>query len=212
MTLETKSQTPTILQVVPDLQAGGAEKTAVDVSIALKDLGWRPLIVSAGGRLVETLERHEIEHIQLPLLSKNPVTIWLNVSRLQKCMMAQKVDLVHARSRAPAWSAYLAAKRLALPFVTTYHGAYGQTNKAKAFYNSVMGKGDIVIGNSQWTADLVKERHPEAADRIVAIPRGTDFTAFQQTSISQERRAAIRKSWCAPSGAAFLAQRSKNGH
>ena len=186
---------PTILQVIPQLHSGGAEKTAIDISMALKDLGWRPVIASAGGRLQEELEAAGIKHATLPLASKNPYTIWKNIFRLQRLIDTHKVDLIHARSRAPAWSAYLAARRVDIPFVTTYHGAYGQSNRAKAFYNSVMGRGDMVIGNSQWTADLVKQRHPDAADRVVAIPRGTDFSAFEQSKICRERRERIRNDW-----------------
>ena len=190
-----KSHNPTILQVIPQLRSGGAEKTAIDVAKAVMDHGWHAIIASAGGPLTEQLAEMGIDHVNLPLDSKNPVQIWRSISRLERLIEERQVSLIHARSRAPAWSAYFAARRSGVPFVTTYHGAYSQKNKLKAIYNSVMAKGDVVIANSNWTADLVRSRNPEAAGRLIAIPRGTDFSDFEQSAISEDRVRSQRQIW-----------------
>ena len=107
----------------------------------------------------------------------------------------QGVDLIHARSRAPAWSALLAARRARVPFVTTYHGAYGETNAAKRFYNGVMARGDVVIANSVYTADLIARRYGTSRQRIAVIHRGVDTRAFDPARIAPERLAALRARW-----------------
>lgn len=114
------------------------------------------------------------EVARLPVASKNPLTILANAGRLTYLIESRKVDLIHARSRAPAWSALLAARRTGRPFVTTYHGAYGEAGPFKAAYNSVMGRGDRVIANSLYTADLISSRQRIARDRIRVIYRGVE--------------------------------------
>lgn len=189
------TSSPTILQVVPALETGGAERTAVDIGDAIVARGWTSLVASAGGRLVAKLEAGGSRHIALPLVSKNPLTLWKNAGRLGEIIHDENVDIIHARSRAPAWSAFIAAQRTGIPLVTTYHGAYNQTNPAKALYNSVMARGDTVIANSQWTADLIATRHPWAKENIIAIPRGTDFDEFDPAAISAERKGALLRGW-----------------
>jgi len=191
---------PCILQVIPALHSGGAEKTAVDVALAVRKMGWNAVVASAGGRLADQLEKHGINHVTLPLESKNPYVIWRNVARLQSVIHKYGVNIVHARSRAPAWAALFAARRAKIPFVTTYHGAYGQTNRLKALYNSVMARGDVVIANSQWTAELIAERHPDRKESIVAIARGTDFSQFEPSKVSAERMQRITDQWNIPKG------------
>lgn len=189
---------PCILQVIPALHSGGAEKTAIDVALAVREKGWNAVIASTGGRLVEKLEKSGAIHVTLPLESKNPLTIWQNARRLQSVIKKYNANIVHARSRAPAWSALLAARREKIPFVTTYHGAYNQTNRAKALYNSVMARGDVIIANSHWTSQLVEERYPQWRDRIVTIARGTDFSEFQRTKLSTERKQRLLDEWKIP--------------
>jgi glycosyltransferase involved in cell wall biosynthesis len=184
----------TVLQVLPELGSGGVERTAVDVSRALTRAGWTSLVASAGGRLVAELPEGS-HHITLPLATKNPLRIAANISRIRQVIVEHKVDIVHARSRAPAWSALAAARREGVAFITTYHGAYGQSNPAKGFYNSVMARGDAVIANSAWTAELVKKRCPSAIDRIIPIPRGTDFARFNPARVNEDQRAAMRTHW-----------------
>ena len=123
---------PVILQVLPSLVTGGVERGAVDVAGAVVAAGGTAIVVSAGGPMVHELERVGARHIALPVDSKNPLVMRRNVGRLEAVIRAEGVDLVHARSRAPAWSALAAARRTGRPFVTTFHGTYGAGNLAEA--------------------------------------------------------------------------------
>ncbi|MGO9486742.1 MAG: glycosyltransferase family 4 protein [Rhodomicrobium sp.] len=191
---------PVILQIVPELSAGGAERTAVEMAEAVTLAGGRALVVSAGGRLEDELAEAGGELIRFPAKTKNPVAILFNVLRLSWLIRSRGVSLVHARSRAPAWSALLAAKRTRRCFVTTYHGIYNQKSRLKALYNSVMARGDAVICNSQYTAKLVCERHPDAAARVGVIYRGVDLKSFDPAAVSPERVRAVREAWRVPQG------------
>lgn len=131
----------TILQVIPDLNSGGAERTTLDVAKAVVEAGGKALVASQGGQMVPELEALGAEHIVLPVKSKNPATLWKNAARLAEIVTTRKVSLLHARSRAPAWSCLWAARRTRTPFVTTYHGTYNQSNALKGWYNSVMARG-----------------------------------------------------------------------
>ncbi|WP_341760330.1 glycosyltransferase family 4 protein [Candidatus Endowatersipora endosymbiont of Watersipora subatra] len=186
---------PTILQIVPALKTGGVEQTALDVGHAVSKEGWRSLIASSGGRMCKEAEQLGSEHIILPLDTKNPIALLRNTDLLKSVIRSYHVDLLHARSRAPAWSSLFAARQTNTPFVTTYHGAYTQKSWPKKFYNSVMVRGDMVIANSQWTANLIYKRHPSASQKIVAIARGIDFSKFDLSVISEERLMALRQNW-----------------
>ena len=156
----------TILQIIPELDAGGAERTTIDIAAALVDAGARALVASDGGRLVSELQARGGLWVPFPAKTKNPLFMALNVGKLVRLMRNEKVDLVHARSRAPAWVALSAARKTRLPFVTTYHGAYAGKSQLKINYNSIMARGDVVIANSQFTADRIIEMHPFAKERI----------------------------------------------
>lgn len=184
-----------VLQIIPELETGGAERTTVDIAAALVSAGHRALVASAGGRLVAELEALGAEHITLPLATKSPWRIWRNAGTLAQIVEREQVDLLHARSRAPAWSALIAARRTARPFVTTYHGIYKQTNALKGLYNSVMVRGDAVIANSRYTAELIAERHPFARDRLTVIHRGSDLGGLAPQAVSDARRDALRQAW-----------------
>ena len=186
----------TILQVIPHLGAGGAERTTLEVAEALAAAGARALVASCGGRLEAELSRAGGELIRIDALStKNPMQVWLNAGVLARVIAERGVRLVHARSRAPGWSAYWAARRLRLPFVTTYHGVYDARSPLKRWYNSVMARGDRVIANSEYTAAHVRAQHPEAAGRIVTIHRGVDIARFTPEAVSPARQAALRRAW-----------------
>lgn len=187
-----------ILQVIPDLVTGGAERTTLDMAAAIVKAGGKALVVSQGGPMVEELEALGARHIKLPVKSKNPATLWSNRNKLRKIIRAENVSLVHARSRAPAWSALWAAKAESRPFVTTYHGIYKQTSALKAFYNSVMARGDRVIANSAYTADLIRERVPASAERLRIIHRGSDLSALHPDAVTIERQQALAAAWHLP--------------
>jgi glycosyltransferase involved in cell wall biosynthesis len=185
----------TILQIIPDLQAGGAERTAVDIAAGLAAAGARALVASEGGRLVAEMQARGGVWLPFPAATKNPLKMAGNIGKLTKLCAAEKVDLIHARSRAPAWTALAAARAMKLPFVTTYHGAYNGGSGVKQLYNSVMARGDVVIANSHFTADLIAERHPFARPKLRVIHRGTDMGGFTPASVALERIAALREAW-----------------
>ncbi|MDZ4760064.1 MAG: glycosyltransferase family 4 protein [Alphaproteobacteria bacterium] len=184
------------MQVIPDLAAGGAERTTIEVARALHDAGAHALVASAGGRLEPELTAAGGELLLMPGAgSKNPLTLLANARTFAAIIRERRVDLVHARSRAPAWSALWAARRTRRPFVTTYHGVYNARGGLKRFYNSVMARGDVVIANSEFTAEHVRAEHPEAAGRIATIPRGVDIAEFSAAAVSPARRAALASAW-----------------
>ncbi len=185
----------TILQVIPELEAGGAERTAVDIAEGLAHAGVRALVATEGGRLVGELQAKGGVWIPFPAATKNPFSMLLNVRKLARICQNERVDLIHARSRAPAWVSLGAARKLKLPFVTTYHGSYAGRSAIKQLYNSVMTRGDRVIANSHYTADLIRSVQPQAEERIVVIHRGTDFNVFSAGAVGIERIENLRKSW-----------------
>ena len=199
----------TILQVVPRLDAGGSEQATVEIADALTRAGASALVASEGGRMATAVTQTGGEVIALPVASKNPLTVLANARRLRRLIEDRKVDLVHARSRAPAWSAFLAARATGRPFVTTYHGAYGSVGPLKAAYNSVMGRGDRIIANSRYTAALVAERHHVARDRIRVIYRGIDAATFDPLMVPPGPVAKLRESWGVPPGTKVVLQAAR---
>ncbi|MEM1106321.1 MAG: glycosyltransferase family 4 protein [Pseudomonadota bacterium] len=183
----------TVLQVIPELGAGGAERTVLEMVEALREAGARAIVVSSGGRLVGDVEALGGEHIRMNVKSKNPAVVWQNAGRLAALVRSRGVDLIHARSRAPAWSGLWAARRTRTPFITTYHGAYHARSRLKRLYNSVMVRGARVIANSQWTAAHIQAEHAVGPPRLVTIPRGVDLMAFDPDAVSPERTAAKRR-------------------
>jgi glycosyltransferase involved in cell wall biosynthesis len=188
----------TILQVVPRLDAGGSEASTLEVVEALRRAGATALVASEGGRLADAVTQAGGEVVALPVASKNPFTMLANAARLARLIGQRKVDLVHARSRAPAWSALLASRWTGRPFVTTYHGAYGSTGPLKAFYNSVMTRGDRVIANSRYTAALIVARKPSVQNRVRVIYRGIDGATFDVPAVQPARVTRLRQQWGVP--------------
>ena len=186
----------TVLQVVPNLISGGVERGTVDVAQALVQAGWRALVVSAGGPMVRELERAGAEHITLPLNTKNPFAIRKNAETLTALIRDQEVDLVHARSRAPAWSAREAAKIAGVPFVTTFHGVYGLGPFGiKKLYNRVMADGELVIAVSEFIRDHLMQEYKVPAERIRVIHRGVDLDLFDANRVSPTRLIQVTSKW-----------------
>lgn len=187
---------PTILQIIPELDTGGAERTTVEIADAIVRGGGRAIVLAeAGGRMIEDLEKTGAEFIAFPAATKNPLRLVANASSIAALVKGEGVDLVHARSRAPAWSALSAARRTGKRFVTTYHGAYNEPNAAKRLYNSVMARGDLVIANSNYTADLVHARYATPREKLRVVHRGVDGGVFDPASIAPQRVAALRDAW-----------------
>lgn len=185
----------TLLQVTPELETGGAEQTTIDVAHAVVAQGGKALVATKGGRMAARLEADGGRLAQMPAQSKNPLVMLGNAARLVDLIRREKVSLVHARSRAPAFSALWAAHATGTPFVATYHGVYNAKSNLKRWYNAVMTKGDLVIANSEYTRDHVVREHHLPPDKVVAIPRGVDLTRFEPGVVSGERVAALRKAW-----------------
>lgn len=188
----------TVLQIIPALDSGGAERTTLEIADALVRAGARALVAAEGGRLVGELQALGGEFHAFPAATKNPLAMAGNVRRLAALMERQGVDIVHARSRAPAWVALGAVTRTGTPFVTTYHGVYSDRSAIKARYNSVMAMGDRVIANSAYTAGHILERYPDAQGRIVTIHRGVDLRLFAPEAVEPERVRTLRETWGAP--------------
>jgi glycosyltransferase involved in cell wall biosynthesis len=185
-----------ILQIIPELEAGGAERTTVDVAAALAAAGAKALVATEGGRLVGELQAKGGVWLPFPAAAKNPIAMARNVGRLMRLCRRENVQIIHARSRAPAWVALGAARRLKIPFVTTYHGSYSGRTGVKVLYNSVMARGDVVIANSHYTADLIRSLHAEqAGERVRVIHRGTDLATFNPVAVGPGRVEALRRAW-----------------
>jgi len=184
-----------VLQVIPELDAGGAERTTLEIAEAVIAEGGRALVASAGGRLEDELAALGGELIRMPAASKNPLDLWRNMHRLIATIRSQAVDIVHARSRAPAWSAKWACDRTGAHFVTTYHGTYNARSSLKRRYNSVMARGERVIANSEFIRDHIAAEHPFATSRVRVIPRGVDLVRFDPEAVGEDRLAALRQAW-----------------
>ncbi|MCV0367988.1 glycosyltransferase family 4 protein [Filomicrobium sp.] len=186
---------PTILQIIPELDTGGAELSTVEIAQAIVEAGGRALVLSQGGRLAEDLARVGGELMLFPAATKNPVRIARNGYEIARIIKRENVDLIHARSRAPAWSALIAARRTGIPFVTTYHGAYGEKGRLKKLYNSVMARSDLIIANSHYTAGLVASRYRTPSEKLRVIHRGVEAARFDPAAVAPERVTDLRKAW-----------------
>ncbi len=185
----------TVMQVLPALVQGGVERGAVEIAGAIVKAGGRAIVVSSGGPMVHDLTRAGAEHVTLPVHSKNPLTMYRNIGRLKKLILEFGVDIVHARSRAPAWSAWRAAHDAGVHFVTTFHGVYSVGNQFKRRYNSVMCRGERVIAISGFIATHIRRLYGVEASRIRIIPRGVDLNRFDQAQVSAERVVALAGAW-----------------
>ena len=192
---EDTGRMATVMQVLPALVQGGVERGTVEIAGAIVAAGGRAIVVSAGGPMVHDLTRVGAEHVLLPVDSKNPLTMFSNVGLLEKLIKEFSVDIVHARSRAPAWSAWKAAKNAGVRFVTTFHGTYSSGNMFKRYYNSVMCRGDRVIAISNFIAGHIRRLYGIEASRIRVIHRGVDLDRFDSSRVSAERVVALANAW-----------------
>jgi len=186
----------TVLQILPALgKGGGVERGTIEIARAISEAGGRALVVSAGGAAVHEVARAKGEHFTLPVDSKNPLVMRANVGRLMRLIREEGVDIVHARSRAPAWSACAAARKTGTPFVTTFHGTYGAGNPFKRKYNSVMTKGDRVIAISAFIAGHIRQKYGVPSQKIRVIHRGVDLEWFDPAKVPATRVATLAQQW-----------------
>ena len=180
---------------MPRLEMGGVERGTLEIVEAIADAGGRPLVATAGGQLEFRVERAGGEIFHMNADAKNPATLWQNARLMKRLIREEGVDVVHARSRAPAWSAYWATRQTGTPFVTTYHGTYNEDIVGKRVYNSVMARGRPVIAISDFIYNLIRERHRVPEDQIVTIPRGADISVFSEEIVGNERSITLAASW-----------------
>jgi glycosyltransferase involved in cell wall biosynthesis len=200
MSAPSEGRPPAVLQVIPRLVSGGAERGTVELAGALTAAGWKAYVASAGGPLEPIITGNGATHLTLPLASKNPWVMRRNVGALARVIRDLDIDIVHARSRAPAWSAWAAARATGRHFVTTFHNAYGLGSRLKHRYNSVMAKGDRVIAISDFVADHVVSVYGVDGDRLRTIPRGVDLAIFDPRHVTGARMASLSRQWRVPDG------------
>ncbi|MEM6491259.1 MAG: glycosyltransferase, partial [Pseudomonadota bacterium] len=196
--VDAPGRPPRILQVLPELGAGGVPRGAIDVAEAIVRAGGDALIGCAEGPLQREVKRVGARHVALPLATKRPWALRANAGLIADLIRAEKIDLVHARSRAPAWSALKACRATGTPFVTTYHGTYSEGFPGKRLYNSVMARGDRVIAISGFIAKIIAERHKTPSDRVTVIHRGVDLDVFDPEKTTAARTAALADKWRIP--------------
>lgn len=182
-----------ILQVLPELNYGGVEIEAVCIAKFLAKKGHGSFIASNGGLLLHELNQPGITHYKLNLSSKNPIKILCNALKLVKVIEQNKIDVIHARSRAPAWSAYFACRIAKIKFVTTFHGVYGSSNPLKRWYNSIMLKGHVVIAISNFIKKHIETRYHFISKRLKVINRGVDLEKFSLAKVNEKRIKEVKK-------------------
>ena len=199
----------TILQIIPQLDTGGAELSTIEIAEAVIVAGGRAIVLTEGGRMLERLKATGADVRIFPAATKNPAKLLANAAAIARMIEADGIHLVHARSRAPAWSALRAARVTKRPFVTTYHGAYNETSAPKRLYNSVMARGDLVIANSGYTRDLIRSRYGTPDAKIRVIHRGVDGAAFDPEKVSAERVEHLRSAWGVAPGQRVILQAAR---
>ena len=184
-----------ILQIIPNMEIGGAERTVLEITSFLKDAEFSSLVLTSGGKLIGELEKENIEVIKLKIDKKNPYSIIKNFFLFIKIFREKKIDLVHVRSRAPAWSAIFAAKKIGIPVLTTWHGHVSNSSFIKKIYNSIMLKGDAVIANSAYTAERISKIYNIDLNKIDIISRGVNVESFEGSKFSNTEISNMKKIW-----------------
>lgn len=177
----------TIMQILPSLKQGGVEVGTIEIATALQQAKIPNIVVSSGGPMVEKLKRIGVQHFTLPVQTKNPFKIILNARRLAKIAKENNVGLMHVRSRAPAWSVWLASRQTGIPFIASYHGIYGVKPALKKIYNRVMLKGVCTIAVSNYVKQHLMTEYNYPENKIHVIQRGADLNRFNPDKITQEQ-------------------------
>lgn len=192
-----KTKAKTILQIVPALNTGGVEQGTVSLAKALKHKGYRSLVASAGGAMVPFIEKDHVTHYTLPLATKNPINIIRNIWVLKKLIEKEKVDLVHVRSRAPAWSTFFACYMTGTPLVTTFHATYNINFPFKRLYNSIMVRGDAIIAISRYIKKhiMVNYKNYINSKEPYLIERGINMDYYNPDAVTKDRTDKLIKEW-----------------
>ncbi|GBQ10329.1 glycosyl transferase [Komagataeibacter rhaeticus] len=202
--MQTVSDRPVILQALPALESGGIEHGTLEMAQAIVQAGGTAIVASAGGRLVPRLKYIGAIPVEMELGAKNPISVMRNAGRLRQVMQQYGVHLVHARSRAPAWAAHFACRRLGVPMVTTWHGVHDANLPGKKRYNSVLASGARVIAISRYIATRLRDEYKVGGDRLRLIPRGADMVRFDPGGVRGNRVQKLLGLWDIPDGATVI--------
>ena len=187
-----------VLQVIPKLGFGGAETGCYDIAHYLPENNCKSFIVTSGGELIKYVDKEKVKMIKLPVQSKNPLLILINGIALIAIILIYNIQIVHARSRAPAWSCLLATKLTRRKFVTTFHGTYNFKSRFKKIYNSVMVRSDLIIAGSNFIFSHIKENYSDYLDinkKFLVIFRGINVDYFDATTKMETEQNNLLKSW-----------------
>ena len=187
-----------VLQVIPKLGYGGAETGCYDIAHYLSENKCKSYIVTSGGDLIKFIDKKKVKLIRLPVHSKNPLLIFLNALILIGIILIFKISIVHARSRAPAWSCLLATKLTGRKFVTTFHGTYNFSGKLKKFYNSIMVRSDLIIAGSNFIFSHIKNNYSEFLKlnrKFLVIFRGINVDYFDPTTKFENDEKKLLQNW-----------------
>ena len=187
-----------VLQVIPKLGYGGAETGCYDIAHYLAEQNCGSFIATSGGELIKFVRKNKVGIFKLPVHSKNPIFIILNILFLSILIIFKKINIVHARSRAPAWSCYFACLLTNTVFVTTFHGTYNFKNKYKKFYNSIMLRAKLTIAGSNFIFGHINEHYSEYLSKkkkLRVIFRGINVDYFNQKNISILKQEKLKKEW-----------------
>ena len=187
-----------VIQVLPALNQGGVERGTIEVAESLQKADIRNYVISAGGKMVPELEKIGVEHITLPVDTKNPFKMVLNAFKLAKIFKEKEASLIHVRSRAPAWSVKWACTKTKIPFIASYHGVYGIKPKIKKLYNQVMLQGEKVIAVSEHVKKHILENYSCPAEKITVIHRGANVQKFNPSLVSDEKITQLKQQYNIP--------------
>jgi len=187
-----------VLQIIPKLGYGGAETGCYDLAHYLAENNCLSYLVTSGGELLKYVDKKKVKVIRLPVHSKNPIMILLNSIFLTFIILFFNISIVHARSRAPAWSCFLATKITKRKFVTTFHGTYNFKNSIKKFYNSVMVKSDLIIAGSNYIFNHINENYTKYLNlkkKFLVIFRGINIDYFDPSTTIESEEDKLLKEW-----------------
>jgi glycosyltransferase involved in cell wall biosynthesis len=195
---------PTVMQIIPALGAGGAEQGCIDVAAELVKSGAKSIVVCNGGHRIPEILRGGSIHINLPVDSKNPIVMWRNIARLRKLIREHDVDIVHARSRAPAWSAWKSVEGTKARFMTTCHAPFNISGSAKKFYNSSIARGERVIAISNYVREYLLKNYDIEDRNIRLIHRGVALEKFHPGAVAPTHLIKLSNEWRLPDGCTIV--------
>lgn len=201
---KSHNKQPVIMQIIPHLGAGGAEQGCIDMAGEIVKAGAKSIVVSNGGHRSHEIKRRGAEHIQMPVHSKNPIIMWRNISRIKKLIKKHDVDIVHVRSRAPAWSAYIACEKTNTHYITTCHAPYNISGDWKRTYNSSIIKAEKVIAISHYVENYLLREYDIDKDRIEVIHRGIPIDKFSPSAVTPQRMITVSQKWRIPESARIV--------